>query len=91
MDHRVSSNRRSGAASVILSATAFATAALLASPALFAGPAGPATPAAKAGLRGGNLEAQIAGGKVAVFVLATDEEQIIAEEAWSVLNAGAHV
>lgn len=32
-----------------------------------------------------------AGGKVAVFVLATDEEQIIAEEAWSVLNAGAHV
>jgi acetate kinase len=32
-----------------------------------------------------------AGGKVAVFVLATDEEQIIAEEAWSVLNAGAYV
>lgn len=32
-----------------------------------------------------------AGGKVAIFVLATDEEQIIAEEAWSVLNAGAYV
>ena len=32
-----------------------------------------------------------AGGKVAVFVLATDEEQIIAEEAWSVLDAGAYV
>ena len=49
MDHRVSSSRRSAAASVVLSATAFATAALLAAPALFAGPAGPATPAAKAG------------------------------------------
>jgi acetate kinase len=32
-----------------------------------------------------------AGGKVTIFVLATDEEQIIAEEAWSVLNTGAHV
>jgi acetate kinase len=32
-----------------------------------------------------------AGGKVAVLVLATDEEQIIAEEAWSLLNAGASV
>jgi acetate kinase len=31
-----------------------------------------------------------AGGKVAVLVLATDEEQIIAEEAWSVLNARAY-
>jgi acetate kinase len=39
----------------------------------------------------GNAPRIDAGGKVAVFVLATDEEQIIAEEAWSVLNAGAHV
>jgi len=49
MDHRVSPSRRSGAASFILSATAFATAALLAAPVLLAGPAGPATPTAKAG------------------------------------------
>jgi acetate kinase len=39
----------------------------------------------------GNAPRIDAGGKVAVFVLATDEEQIIAEEAWSVLNAGAYV
>ena len=45
MHHRVSSSRRSGAASFILFAAAFATAALLAAPTLLAGPA---TPAAKA-------------------------------------------
>jgi Cytochrome C' len=48
MDYRVPSSRRSGAAWLILFATAFATAALLTAPALLAGPAGPATPAAKA-------------------------------------------
>jgi hypothetical protein len=45
MHHRVSSSWRSGAASFILFAAAFATAALLAAPTLLAGPA---TPAAKA-------------------------------------------
>jgi acetate kinase len=30
------------------------------------------------------------GGKIAVLVIATDEEQVIAEEAWSMLNSGAH-
>jgi hypothetical protein len=45
MDHRVSSSRRSGTASLIL----FATAAVLAVPALPAGLAESATPAAKAG------------------------------------------
>jgi hypothetical protein len=50
MHHQVSSSRRSGAASLVLFATTFATAALLAAPALLAGPAGPATPAAKAAL-----------------------------------------
>jgi acetate kinase len=39
----------------------------------------------------GNAPRIDAGGKVAVFVLATDEEQIIAEEAWSALDAGAYV
>ena len=39
----------------------------------------------------GNAPRVDAGGKVAVFVLATDEEQIIAGEAWSVLNEGAYV
>jgi hypothetical protein len=48
MHHRVSSSRRSPVASFIISATAFATAALLATPVLLAGPATPATPAAKA-------------------------------------------
>ena len=32
-----------------------------------------------------------AGGKVAVLVIPTDEEQVIAEEAWFVLKAGADV
>jgi acetate kinase len=32
-----------------------------------------------------------AGGKVAVLVIATDEEQVIAEEAWSILNAEVHL
>ncbi len=32
-----------------------------------------------------------ASGKVAVLVIATNEEQVIAEETWSVLNAGAKV
>ena len=44
MHHRVPSSRRYAAASLIL----FATATLLAAPALLAGPTGPATPAAKA-------------------------------------------
>lgn len=30
------------------------------------------------------------GGKIAVLVIATDEEQVIAEEAWSILNSGVH-
>ena len=37
-----------------------------------------------------SYDVAVAGGKVAVLVLATDEEQIIAEEAWSVLNARAY-
>ena len=49
MHHRVSSSRRSGAASLILFAMSFATAALLAAPALLAGPAGPAGAAGAAG------------------------------------------
>jgi hypothetical protein len=49
MHHRVSSSRRSRAASLILFAMSFATAALLAAPALLAGPAGPAGAAGAAG------------------------------------------